>query len=848
MANPTLKARHIYDFESEADGFRTLIGTAADGSGFTSLANKVVYWDAAGNPQEIFSPTNGAVNPRMVNSRDYAYFQDGVQADLLKWNTDIGTEEWGIDAPSTALTINAPTGGGAKSFALTQAHTSIGANAVYDGAAGLDAIVATAFVVITGFATPANNGTFAVVSSTSTSITVANSGASNETLAAVLTTENAIYPTTTTNGWAKFAHVGSYEIGSDNAYGFGTFGVVTDDYTNAGNAIDGDTSTFAFFADNFNTGGNQYGGCVWSFGAPSTPLKNLSLQILSEIPATILDGTPVGHPFSGRSAGIWYSLDSGTTWTQIYNQGPRSKQWDIIPIAAGQTVANIQVMAFCDCHDHNDHRVYEIKLLGASTGTGPITLFSGRRYYSAFNNSITGNYSDVSPISSSSGAVSGGSLPLSDIPVSTDPQVDNVYILATADGGDPSILYYVTNVANGTTTFQDGIAEPVLLLSPSYAFTDSNGNEFGLFDNTPPPVDGRFPTKHLGRIWMVKGSQVQFSKNTAELTTPSGIIAGRFEEDWPSFNVLDISEDAEQGTGLFSDGQVIYIATDRTIRRIQGDSPNNFSEPQVIFAEVGVINQDVWKTVFLEGTPVGTMWLTPDFRVILSDFNTYRDIGTPIQTTLNTINPNATANAWAMFGSQGPYGFYMLAIPTGTNTDPDTMCVFDMRLKKWYIWQQLDNVISGIYYVSLGGTSRLVFVDAGGTLRVFDPTTVVDRSGDGDSDGIPTVIQTTWMDLGDPMLRVLINEIETQTTVDDTLVSVEGASQAGNSFANPTSVIANAPLVKNLFGQLKTFTVGGPSRDRFYRITWSAKSDENSDPNDTLLGSYSIEAIPVSRI
>jgi hypothetical protein len=844
MANPTLKAQRLYDYEQETDGTRTLIATAADGTGFTSLTNDVGYWDVNGNFVPIFSPASGARPPRIVDSRSWAYIEDGQATDQQKWNIDVGAENWGIAAPSSALTVNAPTGGGAQSYQLSAAATASGGNTVYTGT-NLGGLVPSAYVVIAGFLTSANNGTFQVQSSTPTTVTVNNPSGVSETDPASLTTDNALYPTTLLNGWAPYGHVGAFEQGGDLSYNFGLENATVNGYSNPGNAFDGVTTTAATA---IGIGTHQYWGCVWSFAAPPQTLTGLTLQVLSEVPfngeISPIDGSTVVS--TNRSAGVWYSLDGGNTWTQIYNTTPRTKQWDQIAIPNGQNLSNVQVMAFTDSHDNMSQYVYEINIIGTTTGTGPITLFSGRIYYTSFNNSSTGHFSDVSPASTSSGAVTGGSLPLTEIPVSTDPQVDTVYILATADGGDPSILYYITSLPNGTTSYQDGTPESTLLLNNIYVFTDSAGNVFGLIDNDVPPTNADFPLLHLGRLYMAGGQFIYFSKNISELTTPSGIVAGVYEESWPTDNTLDISNSAENITALYSDGQVLYVATDRHIRRVLGDSPINFTIPQIVFSEVGVICQDVWQTVFLESTPVGAMWLTPDFRVILADFNTYNDVGVPIQGTLNSINPNVPTVSWAQFIAYGEYAFYCLAIPTGTNTSPDTLCIFDMRLKKWYLWRSTDTFSAGIYYVSLGGTPRFMVTDESGTQRVFDPTQVVDDGTESDSMGIVSTMQTNWLDFGDPLLKKYFNEIQTDTTQSDMLVTVQGATNRSD-FANPNVVVSQAALVQNAWNEYKTFPAGYSAVDRFYNITWTDTSSSQSTTADVLLGSWSAEVIPLNR-
>jgi len=485
-----------------------------------------------------------------------------------------------------------------------------------------------------------------------------------------------------------------------------------------------------------------------------------------------------------------------------------------------------------------------------AVGTGVVTLVTpiGRRYYVVFLNSAKQNFSDLSPISTGTGPIVNGQIALFNLPVSSDPQVDQKVILATADGGNPNTLYFVGQVANSTTTFQDNTPEAALILGNIYAQLDVNGNVIGVIGNQPPP-NGSFPILHKGRIFMVVGTQLAFSKALSEVSTSTGIIAGRFEEDFPLTFAIDLSPGAENGKGLLSDGYALYIGTEKHVRRLLGDGPLNFQQPNVIFSETGLMTQNVWKIVFLEGTPVGTMWVTPDFRVIGSDFNTYNDVGTSIQAILNTINPAAVDNCWAESVTYGPYNFYVLALATGGNTNPDTVCVYDLHLRKWYVWQFVDLFISGIFYINIAGVPRWLVVDSAGDVRFIDPTLVMDRQQSTETAvGITNTIRTTWLELGDPSLRKTMNEIEVATSDVNMLVTVEGASTQAD-FATPNLVVANQKLSFNIFGQLKVFLSGLPAIYRYYRFTFSSASSlAASSVNDVILGYFSAEVLPLNRI
>jgi len=581
-----IKAQQIDMYLDLHDKERTPIAMAADGTGVMSETNNILYWDLGGNPVSIFTPSSGATRPYAVCSRDYMYFEDGVSADLKKWTLDTGLSNWGIVAPTTAVTLGSP-------------------------------------------------------------------------------------------------------------------------------------------------------------------------------------------------------------------------------------------------------------------GAGNITLNSGRIYYTAFFDAA-GNYSDLSPASVTTGPLTNNDQPLTNIPVSSDPQVTMVAILATADGGDPTILYHIADVSNGTTTYTDNTPEATLLTNNIYQETDTSGVAHGLLFNTPPP-NGSFPIANQGRIYMALGSQIVFSKSLAETTTSTGNITGRYEEDWPAANALEVAPGPEVISGLLTDGISLYIGTELHIYQLQGNGPTNFVLPQIVFNDTGLACQDVWQVVYLEGTPVGTMWMTPDFRVLGSDFTTFQNVGTTIQSTLNNINAAAAKNSWAISVRSGPYNLYCLFIPTGINTIPDTVCVYDMHVRKWFIWKCADLFSAGVYYCNLAGIPRFLVCDNAGITRVFEADLWLDRQGETFEEGIVSTIQTTWLDLGDATVRKTVNEMEVVTEDANMLVTVDGASTF-NTFNTPNNLVTLAPLTLSQFNEYKVYLAGMLAKDKFYRFTLSSTSVPSSAITDTILGGLSIEVWPLDRI
>ena len=483
-----------------------------------------------------------------------------------------------------------------------------------------------------------------------------------------------------------------------------------------------------------------------------------------------------------------------------------------------------------------------------STSAGSVTLTVGRVYYIVPYNSLTGHYGDLSSASASTGPLTSKQQALT-LPVFSDPQVTHKDVLATADGGDPSILYRVAEVLNSVTSYTDNTPETTLVLNQLLLFTDDFGNEFGVANNTPPP-GGDLCVKHLGRLWMSQGQNLFFTKSITELTLPDGFIAGKYEEAWPADNYFDISEGAETVTGLLTDGVTLYIGTQRHVRALYGNDPTNFQEPAIITQEAGVLNQDVWKMVYIEGTPAGCFWLTPDRRVIQSNFQTYVDVGRPIQDVLDTINPAAIQNCHAMFVSDGEFDLYILAIPTGINTFCDTHLVFDMRSNTWLTWLPTIASSSMLFNINASGLSQWLYAGAGlptlspatpdTGLHIYDSTKHTDYSG-GAQINFPCLATTAWLTFGAPTTRKLLEEIE--VIGDSSLTfSLSGASSL-QDFDSPASLVASEALRLSPFGQYKVYLASRKCKYKYYQLNFASLNS-----NEEFLSGYNVKFIPYNTL
>jgi hypothetical protein len=327
---------------------------------FTLIAQDIAWWNTGNNssdPYQVNSSGGGSsytipiywlVSPVVSNVSPSALRGDGnvysVTVTLAKPMAPI----------QAACTAQFSCSGGATVQSSSFNYTTInGQNFV----AGWTLQIKTPIV---GSTTPISlsltlSGTITYLSGTqivTNNVTYINGQIASITLTGVAPTTAS--PETILNGWGS--HVGDFENGTDQGHSW-TLGAANA-YTNPQSAIDGDASTFCSASYEHT---HQYAGCIWSFSQYSGyTVTNGVVSVNSQIPAT----TPDGNVVNQRSAGIWYSLDGGFSWTNIYNTGPRGQTTDRFNLPNGQDPSLVQIMAFIDSHDDMSHYIYEISLTG----------------------------------------------------------------------------------------------------------------------------------------------------------------------------------------------------------------------------------------------------------------------------------------------------------------------------------------------------------------------------------------------------------------------------------------------------------------------------------------------------
>ena len=947
--NPVV-AKHAVEFQNQVTGVRRILLAAADGTGTGSAANRInSYLEDGTFDTTVLTPSAGASSPYIVNSRGYAYIEDGVLADQKKWDGSTLTN-WGIAAPTTAPSVLVQSSVSMVWSALTEFSTM---GIVYDS--GSTSIQQLISVNASGLNTSqiGTSGTGQLVwnqtkggTTTDGTITWTNVGQiapwtadtpytyrqpiydqasggvyvqfTNSTITSSATrppftgVSGTIAKDPGVNDWACIGNVASLNSGVNQdiriwtpstpfqkfdqspsgvvepialpAFGSplptqpiylqlavtagGTSGTATApsfSATSGNTAVDNDLTWLSLGSGTWVANTAVTPWAETASGTPFTAIKdpNGNIQI-----CTTASGNTGAGPTWATGFGQVTPDGANVTWTNVGVPitWASNTKW-FLPVGGFINPTNVLTLGGTEIVDSHTNKQFvtasgksgagapswNITLAGTTTdGTvtwtndgafvsepGSITLIGGRNYFITFHNAVTGNYSDLSPVSASTGAITNDSVNLVGIPVSPDSQVTDATILATTDGGDQTLLYRVGAVPNGVTAYVDITSETDLLDNNIYQETDQFGNIIGVANNQPP-INGKFTIYHRGRLYMLVDEALLFSKALSDLITSTGTICGRFEECWGPGGQLPISGIAETPRGIATDGTALYIGSERRIHRLLGDGPTNYNEPEVIFNEAGILNQEVWKTVFVQDEPVGMMWLTPDFRVIGSDFNTYQDAGEEIQTTLNSINSAAAQTSWAMFASNGQYDLYILAIPTGVNTVPDTLCVFNMNTEKWVVWTPTDLISAGVFNIDVNGVPQWIFTASSGTAYKFAPNLFQDRISNTPVSYAATA-RTSWFAPFDLSSRKLLNELQVMGDA-SMLVTVEGANTAAD-FTAPTVLVSSATLTTNVFGDYIIPLLGTPTRFRYYRLTFTA-----TNTTQDLLDGYSFEVIPFNRV
>ncbi len=191
---------------------------------------------------------------------------------------------------------------------------------------------------------------------------------------------------------------------------------------------------------------------------------------------------------------------------------------------------------------------------GLSYGSGSLSPTSGYEYVYCYVNTVTGHVSSASPYSANSGPQTSKNITVS-YTASTDPQVNQIWIFRTADGG--GLFYFLAAVANATSSYTDSTPDSGLN-------TDLVAPVAGV--NNPPPAGMAHVGFYAGRPWGLVGNTLYFGAG------PDATI-GVGTECWPGANTFDIQG---PGTCLKATSPGLAVFSQDTLYLLSGANLASF--------------------------------------------------------------------------------------------------------------------------------------------------------------------------------------------------------------------------------------------------------------------------------
>lgn len=289
--------------------------------------------------------------------------------------------------------------------------------------------------------------------------------------------------------------------------------------------------------------------------------------------------------------------------------------------------------------------------------TGTLTATTGYQYVAAYGNSASGQVSSATPPSNLVKPSTQG-VQIS-LVASTDPQVNQIWVFRTADGGSTYFNLPSSPYPNITQNVVDNAPDSILNILEQAPVNHAND---------PPPATALDPVFYLGIVWIHTGNAVYFSR------TPSAIV-GITPESFPPANVFTFPETVirkvpiNSGLLVFTTSNIYIIVGQNTSTSVLYSAP--------FLQGYGI---ESWNALWVDGSII--YFFTSDNRLIRLDPSSgVEDMGFPIGDVLALLVPSRvyvtyhsfTSNDSALYIGDGSTGWYRCnpnQAPDGQITGP----------------------------------------------------------------------------------------------------------------------------------------------------------------------------------
>jgi hypothetical protein len=296
-----------------------------------------------------------------------------------------------------------------------------------------------------------------------------------------------------------------------------------------------------------------------------------------------------------------------------------------------------------------------VSLVSGGFNPAPST---GYQYVFCYYNANTGHVSSPTPVSNLIKPDSSHSVQIS-LTASTDPQVTNIKLFRTTDGGGG--IYYelpTSPYPNTTANVVDSAPDTQLQISsiaPTATFND-------------PPTPGRNCVYFSGRIWMWNGNKVYFSgleeivQGVPEESFPSGVAGNYWAFDEPVTSLGVAGSGTSQTLVIFCGGRM-YGIVGNTLDTFQRYIISNRRGTRCnVVASLGGM----------------VAWFDTSNQVWATDGSSLNELSTDIRPDLIGFNP---ANITMTFHVSGR--FHWLVMNNGNQGSGNNLYIYDMDLNQW---------------------------------------------------------------------------------------------------------------------------------------------------------------------
>jgi hypothetical protein len=268
--------------------------------------------------------------------------------------------------------------------------------------------------------------------------------------------------------------------------------------------------------------------------------------------------------------------------------------------------------------------------IAVSGAAGTFSATAGYKYVFAYGNSASGTISNSTPPSASTGIFTNKLNVSIALTASTDPQVNQIRLFRTKDGGSTFFELPTSPYSNTSTSVLDNAPDSSLNLFSFFLVSPS-------FENSPPPAGLINLTYHLNRIWGSVGNFVFYAGG------PDTLL-GNGNEAFPPENVFSFPSPVKKLVPI-SNGLLVFTTDDTWI--VVGTTTSTFYS--MIYQEgLGILS---WNALDISGSNI--FIYTSDKQFLVGTASGLNEIGFAIGDQLEAnYNPSTVYVASLISGTR----------------------------------------------------------------------------------------------------------------------------------------------------------------------------------------------------